>query len=701
MSLAQLLNSRAGRTWKAVRLPGLVALALLLAQGLFAPLRAPDASHGHADRTLAPPLRAAALRLPQPPALRITRAYGGAPGGMAMDGHHLLVGLGTRLRLLDGSARALPQVGREMIGETLVRHVAAVPGGVIVAGEEGGLATQVRWLARSPAGLRPRHAMQLPGRATALVARGDVAWLPRAGRPMAIVAPAEGGGPPQVVTHLSFEAEVHRLRLGPELALVLLGSPGSEAGQELVVLDARDARAPHELGRVHLSFAANDLARVGDAVLLPGSSRGYVVDISHPESPRIVAGDPGIDRGDWWPRGSVGLCAASDGERVWMVDARPGLVAFDLSAPSTPRVTASLPLEDTTRDCLALVGGPGRVARQDETGYIQVFDTRDPAGPRQVASVRQPVFEPNEVVARDGRAWALAADGSALVAFTAQGTWSTQPLTTSWYSQDIALRGNELHVLTRTQLRPFEIAGDGTPRALAPIDLPWQDDFRTANLFSDGQQLAIDAPNAPPLWLVEEDRFLTLDTLPSGPIWLEAVHEGRMWGGALFLPAPGIWHAAFDSDGGFDAQALEIAPLAGSAVQAMAFGERRAYIDIPGIGLTAWRLAEGLPVEIEGVLDVPGTLSTLATLEPHDEVVAAWITNRSARRWSPPHGGLRLLGFRTPGLFDELAHLDLGAPVHDLASAEGRLWLAAGPAGVLAVERFEREPLYVPMLAHP
>jgi hypothetical protein len=139
-------------------------------------------------------------------------------------------------------------------------------------------------------------------------------------------------------------------------------------------------------------------ARGGVAVVSLGVLGFAVVDVSHPETPRIL--------NEWRPN--------NDGEAIndveligsrWLLAASSdrGLRVFDLGDPAAPLpVFDSLPLGVRNGHTLFVDERRVYVARVGFEGGLDVFDLRDPAAPRVLASLSvDGCREVHEVFARD------------------------------------------------------------------------------------------------------------------------------------------------------------------------------------------------------------------------------------------------------------------------------------------------------------
>ena len=627
-------------------------------------------------------------------ALRVVDGFGGALGGMALVGDRVVIGLGTRVTVRDVADPRLGEVTEGPAGSSLATWLVAAGKEVVVAGRVGTRGGILRWLAIDGAQVREVGSLARSARPTALAARGGVAWW-GLGRAMTVVArgedPVGGAGEPggvTVVGGLQLGADVHALHLGPEIGLALLGSPASGQEQALVVLEASDPRSPRELARLRLTEPTVDVLPIGDHLLLAGVGRGYVVDLTRPDRPRIVAGDPAVAEETWWPNGLISLCAASDGTMAWVGDARPGLMAFDLSTPERPRLLYSEPLAEAAPGCRGLKARGDRLLRQDGSGQLQVFDTAGRSVPELVGRAVLPTFDARSVAAAGTRGWALGNAGSALAERGRDGLWERRALPPSWRASDLAVRGETLHMLTASGLQPYDIAGAGAAAARDPITLPPPESGRYGHLVSDGRSLVVGG--AKPLQVLGEGGALReIGGRPGARVL--ALRDDRVWGVEGPSEGVGMWWA----DLGDERPVAQPVPLPTqtvfAAVEAMALTPRRAFIGLSLLGfdglrpgVEAWRLDEnGLPAESLDRLDVPGTSSAMVPLEG-ERVALGW---RLGLQPASDHGGVRVMASLRPDVLDEVTHLDVGAPVYEVAAGEGHLWLAAGQAGVLVVER--------------
>ncbi len=618
--------------------------------------------------------------------LRVVDGFGGAPGGMALSGERLVVGLGTRVRMIDMASPDFDLLAEGAAGRALASLVAPVRNGVVVAGSVGEAGAELRWL--ELAGSRPESlgAFALRGRPIAIAARDDVAWLSLAGGTTAVVAlETDGAGAPGPVLAGGFRLgrDVHALRLDEDIGLALLGAPGSERGQELVVLDVSNPRAPTELARMSLVTSAVDILRVGDVAFLPGVGRGLVVDLSRPDEPRIVAGDPSAGGAPWWPEGLVGLCAAAEGTRVWVGDARPGLIGFDLSEPERPRVIHSDRIAGAAPDCMGLVAGGGMLVRQDSVAQ-QAYDVRDGLQPEPLGWWEQPTFDAERVAARGHRGWALERAGTRLATLEGGTAMRTRALPPREEGFDVAARGHdEVVVLTRSRIQRFAANADGDAAELPPLDLPVPERSTVypRHLVGDEGNLFLSG-GAQPLWLREDGTLTTLTGVRNARVY--AVSGGRAWGHAnAAFPALGLWWAPLSGDPVLMEPLTVPAPSTFTTVDQLAAGERRLWAALRSLGVVAWPLTPdgALADQPIGPFDVPGNITGLDIAGP-DATILGWYT---AGGGSLGSGGVRLMASTASEIYQR-AELDLGAPVFDTAVSDGMVWLAAGRAGVLVVE---------------
>jgi|GEM_PF-3553581 len=157
-------------------------------------------------------------------------------------------------------------------------------------------------------------------------------------------------------------------------------------GRRVQGVDVADPARPEPLGQSDAlpetirSLVADSDARAVFAAA--GASGLFVLDVSDPEGPHIVAHEP-----TGWTVNDVALEGTADGLRAYLAEGAEGIRVLDVSDPAVPVTLGSV---DTPGDALAVVADDGVVYVADWGTGVRIIDVSDAAAPHEIASIDTP-----------------------------------------------------------------------------------------------------------------------------------------------------------------------------------------------------------------------------------------------------------------------------------------------------------------------
>jgi len=233
-----------------------------------------------------------------------------------------------------------------------------------------------------------------------------------------------GSDPPELTSTLPLEGSARGVAIADDVAYV------AAEGGGLHVVDVSDPAQPRVL-----ATALDDLdvlgvrATVGAILVAAGEAGLIALDVSNAGEPAVASS---VVTGGY--AFAVAVAVAADGTRAYVADGWGGLRIVDVSSQSHPRLLGSVPTAGWARD-VAVDGGFAFIAAGSEG--LLVADVSDPPAPRGLSSVRLAGRQAVQLAVAGGLAFVVdpfdglqIVDVAAPAAIRWLGTW--QPLLEGW-----------------------------------------------------------------------------------------------------------------------------------------------------------------------------------------------------------------------------------------------------------------------------
>ena len=232
----------------------------------------------------------------------------------------------------------------------------------------------------------------------------------------------------------------------------------------LEILNITDPYTPTSAGFYNLAGSTNDVFINGSYAYVVNLANFYVIDISDPSSPTLVAFWIGTPPGD-----TLGVFVS--GDYAYVADGSGGLLVFDISDPSSPTLVGSYDTPNYARD--VVVSGDFAYVADDLSG-LQILNISDPTSPTFAGSYDTPGSADDVFVSGDYAYVADAFSGLQVIDIsdptspTLAGSYDTPS-----FAQDVFVSGNYAYVADDfSGLQVLDISDPTSPTLAGSYDTP-------------------------------------------------------------------------------------------------------------------------------------------------------------------------------------------------------------------------------------
>lgn len=246
-------------------------------------------------------------------------------------------------------------------------------------------------------------------------------------------------------------------------AYVALGTRGFVVPERgLAIFDVATPTAPSLVSYLWMPEYGYAIDVAGTLVSLVSDDALHVIDVSDAWNPRLLGTVSYPETAPYQDRRTIRV----DRGYAYVATGASGLSIVDVSQPESPRLVTTVPLADQARD-VAVANGIAWVAAA--TGGLQVLDIRQPENPRRIGAVTASVLTTQEAVAiSDG--WVYAVGLDSLRIFAPQRELPTpvvvEDLMAARTAGGVRLSGRLRHVVDRFQVLRTTSESQAQPRTV-------------------------------------------------------------------------------------------------------------------------------------------------------------------------------------------------------------------------------------------